>query len=895
MTERALPTGTVTFLFSDMEGSTRLVRDLGPAVFTEILERHNQILRTAFTRHGATERGTQGDSFLVMFPEAPEAVAAAAEAQVALATERWPGDAAVRVRMGLHTGVGRLGGDDYVGLDVNRAARVAGLGHGGQVLLSETASALATDALPPGVSLRSLGPHRLRDLDRAETLHQLVIDGLRAEFPPLHTAEAATGNLPTRLTSFVGRETELATLERLLDDASLLTLTGPGGTGKTRLAIELARRREGMFRDGAWLVRLDSIDDPELVPAAIATTLELIESRDQSPGAQVVAFLADREILLVLDNFEQVLPAGQLIDDLLQAAPGVRVVVTSRSPLRLSLEQEYPVSPLGVPPPEAGADVAEASEAVRLFVERARRSRPDYVLAPQDAAAVGEICRRLDGLPLGIELAAARMGLMPARAIAERLTSRLDLPGAGSRDLPARQQTLAATIAWSHDLLDAPARRLLARLSVFAGGFRLDEAEAVAGPPNELGADVIDALSTLVDHSLAEPMAGPDVPRFRLLETIRLFAAERLSELGETEAIRERHALAYLALVEDAARHMPGRDQVPWLDRLSADYDNLRAALGWAVDAGATEVAHRLATASWRFWQFRGHIAEGRARTAEVLAMRGSEEPTIWRMRAHEAAGGLEWWAGNVPLADAHYARQLEFARAVGDRPGIADALFNLLHTRFISLSGDPEALAAMRDEARRLYDEVGDEVGSARLAFTEGYALMYVGHVDEARLMVTSSLAEFERLGDEFYVALAATAIGGIAMTQRDYPSAIRLGVLGLRAQHAMDDMASITLGLRAAAVAWYVVGETADAAVLHGAFESLCRRHGFGQPLDVEAWMNLGIDIEDAVAELRSDAYGAERQRGEAMTIDAALAFLEERAALFVGDGAVAPSSDA
>jgi len=878
MTDRVLPTGTVTFLFSDMEGSTRLVQEIGPAQFTRVLDLHNATLRTAFERHGGIERGTQGDSFLVMFHDAPAAVAAAVEAQGALAAADWPADAPIRVRMGLHTGAGTLGGDDYVGVDVNRAARIAALGHGGQVVLSEATRARVEDRLPGGVALRRLGEHRLRDFARPERLHQLLVPGLRVDFPPLREAGGTLGNLPARLTSFIGRTSELGELGALLDERRLVTLTGPGGTGKTRVAIELAHERVGRFGDGAWFVELASIVEPDLVPAAIANCLSIVEARGVSPTEQLATFLADRAILLVLDNFEQVLAAGSIVGDLLKVAPGLTVLVTSRAPLGLSMEQEYQVPPL--PVPEAGPDSGAwgAIDSVRLFVERARRVRPGYELSRDDAPAVAAICRRLDGLPLGIELAAARVGLLPPRVLAEHLANRLELPGSSARDLPARQQTLGTTIAWSHDLLDPPARRLLARVSVFAGGFRLEEAEAVGGPASELGGEVLDGLSTLVNHSLVEPMAGPDLPRFRLLETIRMFGAERLAEGDEAESVRERHATAYLALAQEAARHMPGGDQVPWLDRLSTDHDNLRAALGWAIAAGRAEPAHRLATAAWRFWQFRGHIAEGRQRLATVLAMPGADEPTPWRMRAVEAAGGLEWWAGQVPEADALYATQVDIARAIGEPGGIADALFNRAHTRVL-LSGDPAELEGYATEAIELYRRAGDDRSTARVLWTTGYPMLFGGRVAEAEEVIRESLRRFERTRDDFYIALAYGALADLSLVQGRIADAFEWGLKALRAQRVMDDVASLTLGLASAAVMLVAAGMPREGATAQGAFEASCSRHGVRPPLDPASWMSyVGLSAEQVAAELASESYAEERERGAAMSLDEAIEFLEQ-----------------
>ena len=879
MTSRALPTGTVTFLFSDMEGSTRFVQDLGPATFASILGQHNAILREAVARHDGVERGTQGDSFLVMFREAPAAVAAAADAQVALGTADWAGEAAVRVRMGLHTGIGTLGGDDYVGVDVNRAARIAVLAHGGQVLLSDATRGLVEDDLPSGVSVRPLGEFELKDLTRPERLYQLVIDGLRSTFPPLRTVDRTLGNLPDHGSSFIGRDAALTELEALLGGSRLLTLTGPGGTGKTRLAQELARRVADRFEHGAWVVPLDAISDPALVLPAIASSFALVESPASTPAERLAGYLGDREMLLVLDNFEQVVEAAASIADLLHAAPRLRVVVTSRAPLRLSVEQEYPVAPLAVPGlTEAPAD-ALANESVRLFVERAGRVRPGYSLSSDEAAVVAAICRRLDGLPLGIELAASRIRLFPPRALAERLSRHLDVPGGGARDLPARQQTLEQTIAWSYDLLDRPARRLLARLSIFAGGFRMDEAEAVAGSEDELGVEFMQGLSTLADHSLVQPMAGPDLPRFRLLETIRRFAMARLAEGEDAPRIARRHATAYLALVEEAAPHMPSGDQVPWLDRLSAEHDNLRAAIAWAIDSGEAEIAHRLLTAVWRFWQFRGHLAEGSARAKEVLAMPGAEAPSTWRMRAIEAAGGLAWWGQGVVAADAFYQSQLEVARAVGDEQGIADALFNLLHTQF-SLAPEPAAVLGMRAEAEDLYRRLGDERSLTRLSWTAGYALMAQGQYAEAERLARETLARSVALEDDYYIALAATASAGIAVVKGDLDEAFAQGLRGLQANHAMGDIASLTLSLRSAALLLFIAGVPGDAAIVLAAYEAQRSRYGIQPPLDVESWLGIGNLVDDMEASASSGAFAEEARRGAQMSTDGVVEFLSTEA---------------
>jgi len=889
MSKPDLPTGTVTFLFSDMAGSTRLVAELGPTVFTDVLERHHTVLRAAFGAHGGTERGTQGDSFLVMFAEAPAALAAAADAQRALAAVDWPKDARVRVRMGIHTGLGTLGGDDYVGLDVNRAARIAAAAHGGQVLVSDATRALAEAALPAGTSLAELGEYTLRDLGRPERLFQLVIEGLQPTFPPILALDRSGSNLPERLTSFVGRDRDLTNLRELLAASRLLTLTGPGGTGKTSLAIELARSAADAFADGAWFIPLDAVRDPALVDATMATALGLFESPDGGTRERLLRFLARRSLLLVVDNFEHLLAAAPLAGEILRGAPGVRIIVTSRAALRVGGEQEYPVEPLALPDPDAPAADAAVAAAVQLFVERARQVRPDYRLTPEDTEAVADICRRLDGLPLGIELAASRLALLPPQAIAERLARRLDLPGEATRDAPTRQRSLGAALGWSYDLLEPPAQHLLVRLSVFAGGCRLEEAEAVCGPPSDLGSEVIDGLAVLVDHSLVQPTPGPDGARFRLLETIRLFATERLAEAGDSEALRRRHAVAYLGLAERAARHMPARGQIVWLDRLSADHDNLRAALGYAIDAGDGELAYRLAAGLWRFWQLRGHVEEGRRLTARVLAMPAAA-PAGARMRALEAAGGLAWWSADIPAADAHYVAQLAMAEDLGDRQGIADALFNLHATRFAA-GRDEDELERLRQRSIALYRELGDSRSEARTRFAEAWPLLVRGEHRRARDLVLDLLPTFEQRDDEFYVALAVQGMSLATAGLGDLPEALHWAVRSIRSNVVMGDAGSAIFALRASTLFLLAMDLPHEAATVHGAYLALCERHGVTPPISLENAAALGWTAEEAAAALGADVYAPDVARGQAMSLEEAAHHFIEAAEPRVGDPPVSP----
>jgi len=458
-----LPTGTVTFLFSDIEGSTRLLQSLGDR-WPPILERHRALLRAAFVEHGGEEVGTEGDSFFVVFPTAPGAVSAAAAAQRALSAEGWSDGVDVRVRIGLHTGEASLAAKTYVGLHVHRASRIAGVGHGGQVLLSTATHALVEQSLPDAVELRDLGEHRLRDLEHPEHLWQLVIAGIQNEFPPIASLDAIPNNLPNRLTTFLGREHEIGEVSELLARSRLLTLTGPGGTGKTRLSLEIAGRSLAHYSDGVFFVELAWITEPGLVLATVAQALGLPDRGGRSAVNRLIDHIGVRRMLLVLDNFEQVSAAAPSVTELLSACPNITVLVSSRSILHVSGEQEYPVPPLGLPVPAHLPPLTQLSEfeAVALFIERARSVKPDFAVTNENAPAVAEICVRLDGLPLAIELAAARIRILTPQAMLIRLEHRLGLLAGGSRDLPERQRTLRGAIAWSYDMLDETDRALFA-------------------------------------------------------------------------------------------------------------------------------------------------------------------------------------------------------------------------------------------------------------------------------------------------------------------------------------------------------------------------------------------------------------------------------------------------
>jgi predicted ATPase/class 3 adenylate cyclase len=748
----SLPTGTVTFLFTDIEGSTRLLESLGDA-FTGVLERHHALLREAIAAGEGTEVSTEGDAFFAVFPSASRAVAAVAQAQRALATEAWPSGVAVRVRMGLHTGEGMLGGDSYVGLDVHRAARVAAAGHGGQVLVSGATQALAAGGLPEGVTFDDLGQHRLKDLSRPEHLWQLVISGLASAFPPPRTLDATPNNLPLQLTSFLGREREVAEVLELLASHRLVTLTGPGGTGKTRLGLQVAAEATDRFDGGVYFVGLDPISEPDLLLPTIAQAVGIMD-----PGGASIERLAehfgDQAFLLVLDNFEQVDSAAPLVGELLAQAPGLRALVTSRSPLRVYGEREYPVPPLGLPDPSHLPDLEQFTqfESVALFVERAVAVRPDFTIDNANAPAVAEICVRLDGLPLAIELAAARVRVLTPQAILDRLSDRLGLLSGGARDLPARQQTLRGAIAWSHDLLDDEDRRVFGCLSVFAGGSSLESIEAVCFEPAER-AGALDVITSLVDKSLLREESPGGEPRFRMLETIKQYAGEQLEATGRRDDFRARHAADVLALVEGWAPGVFGEEGRTLLDHFEQERDNIRAALGWALDKAETETALRLLAACWRFWQTRGYLREARGYAERALALPDAQSLTMAYIAALEAAGGIAYWQADWATAKTWYAEALELVRETGDDRALANALYNLTFSYALERMDQREA-QRLAQEALDVNRRIGDDAGIGRALWALSNTHFFFGELDEAKGASRESVELFRKVGDRFMLA---------------------------------------------------------------------------------------------------------------------------------------------
>ena len=864
-----LPSGTVTFLFTDIEGSTRLLQALGDA-YAKVRSDHAVIIRGAIAAGGGVEVDTAGDSFFAAFPTPQGAVKAAVMAQRGLQSHEWPGGALVRVRMGVHTGEGVASGSHYVGMDVHRAARIGDAAHGGQVIVSAATRGLVEHSLPAETTLRDLGEHRLKDIPHLEHLFDLVVAGLPADYPPPRTLDARPNNLPAQLTSFIGREEQIAEIRQLFDRTRLLTLTGPGGAGKTRLALHIAAETLTEYRDGSFFVDLASVTDPVLVPAVIARALGVPEAPGVSIVESLQTHLRERELLLLVDNFEQVAIGAPVLEQLLTAAPKVKALVTSRVVLSLKGEHVYAVPPLK-PPRHGQIDLADVErfDAVRLFTERAQAAQPRFRLTTQNAQAVAEITARLDGLPLAIELAAARTKVLSPEQLLARLQPSLTLLTSAARTVPERQRTLRGAISWSYDLLTEAERRLFTLLSVFRGGWTLAAAESIARP-EELGLDTLGGLSSLVDKSLIRADDPNGQPRFSMLDTIREFAEEQLSS-GELEAVRQRHGYYFLEFAGAAEAHLTGADQGEWLAALEREHANLREALRWAVDTDQAQLAQKAAGALWRFWHQHGHLAEGRRWLDEILAMPSGRQPTAARGKALTGAGGIAWWQIDHSAARAFYDEALAVERQVGEPARIAEALYNDAFA--VGAAGDLQAANRLLEESLDLYRQVDDEQGMARALVMLVLPDAQAGKWDLVISRIEEAVSIWRHLGERLQLAFdliwLAFAYGRAARWQSAHQAAVE----ALSIFREVDNATGIALAFRDLAFLAIWEGRPHDALRFAGAAASLSEKIGGGPP------QGFGGMLEgDPAAEARSQLGDAEAERswleGRDLDVDAALA---------------------
>jgi predicted ATPase/class 3 adenylate cyclase len=862
--------GTLTFLFSDIEGSSQLELRTGTTAYGEIRSRHRTLLRAAFAAAGGAEQGTEGDSFFVVFASATAAIRAAIAAQRALATEPWPTGVALRCRIGIHTGEATRLDGDYVGIDINRAARIAATAHGGQIVVSDVTRTVAGDELRRDVELRDLGIHRLKDFDPLR-LWDVVVPELPSEFPPLRSRGSPFAGLPAQPTTLVGRAPQIAALRSLILRSRLVTLTGPGGTGKTRLGVAAAQAALDEFPGGVAWVGLSPIVDPDLVGSAIAQALSVVDDGRRPIEDAIVDRIGGERILVVLDNFEQVAAAAPVVGRLLAACPSLAIVATSRGLLHLAGEQEYPVPPLTLPDPAADPLSLAANESVALFVQRARAVRPDFELDATTAPAVAAICARLDGLPLAIELAAARVRLLPPVAIRDRLDRSLGLLTGGAQDLPDRQRTLRGAVAWSHELLDPMARTLFARLSVFAGGWSLAAAEAVVDPEGARGIDLLDGLGSLADQSLirAEDSADGE-PRFRMLHVIREYGLEELGRSGEMSELRNRHLAYFASLAADAEPQIVGSETGRWLDRLERDHDNIRVALRWAIESGQVETGMTMAGRLWRFWHQRAHLGEGAAMLRELLACPAAEAVTFGRAKAVNGAGGLAYWQNDFPSAAAYYEEHLRLARALGDRAAIAEALMNL---GFMSaIEHDLERTFARYEESAATYQEIADGRGEAAALLGLGMSLNLAGRREDALRAAVRSIARARESGDRYRVASGHGLQGRILLALGRDDEANDAARVGLRLFADVGDMSGVAMLLWDLAEIGSRRGRFERALALAGASRSLRERIAGGAPTALSQTSDV---IEILRGRLDARRFDAALAAGRALGPDEAVTF--------------------
>jgi predicted ATPase/class 3 adenylate cyclase len=773
--DSAYPSGTVTFLFTDIEASTVLWESV-PEQMKTALQRHHTILEEAISSQGGSVFLIVGDAFCAAFPGAPSAISAAIHAQRNLFHEQWDLPFPIQVRMGIHTGEGeplssRSNRQAYASNPtMNRVARIMQAGHGGQVLLSLATQKLIEDSLPADTRLLDLGEHQLKGINRPEHLFQLQITGLPSEFPALNTL-TRRHNLPLPLTEFIGRTAQVAALKELLLDpqARLITLLGPGGSGKTRLSLQVGQQMLDQFPDGVCFVPLADDTDADKLVSRLAQQLEVREG-GRPLLENTKDYLRDKRILLILDNFEQLVSAAPIVAGLLAEAPQIKILTSSRIPLKLQGEREFPVPPLDLPQSIDTLPLEELAknEAVHLFLERAGAVQARFGLTRENAAAVAEICRRLDGLPLAIELAAARIKLLSPQAILTRMDDRLKLLTGGARDLPARQQTLRNTLDWSYSLLPEEEKKVFARLGVFVGGFTLEAAEAVCNPENDI--DILECVTTLVDNSLVRQEETSDgEPRFGMLETIHAYALEQLAGSGEMETLQARHASYFVDVILQVGRQLYTDKALYWLNWFERENDNTRATLGWCLATPqGIEMGANLIFALFWFWYRRGYAIEGRIWADRFLAAPALQSPSPLRMIVLASSGMLSLWHGEQEMALARLQESLQIEYRIED-----DFMIATLHMAnaiaYINMGRDAQAKPLL-EQSRALFQETHLVPFVALTTVHLGNVELGLGNPDQARALHEEALGIARAIGESWMISFALNNLGEVARVQGQY-----------------------------------------------------------------------------------------------------------------------------
>lgn len=789
----------MTFLFTDIEGSTKLW-EAHPETMRGSLARHDALMREAIAASNGYVFKTIGDAFCAAFATAPEAIEAVLNAQLALTAESWPAETPIKVRMALHTGAVESRDDDYFGPPVNRVARLLSTAHGGQSVLSQPTYELVRDALPPQSSVKDLGAHQLKDLARPEQVYQLLHPMLPAAFPPIRSLSTHPNNLPQQLTSFIGREKETEDLKSLMGKSRLVTLIGSGGTGKTRLSLQVAADVLEKYPDGVWFVELAPLSDPDLVARTLADVLSVKEQAGEPVMATLLRFLKDKKLLVVLDNCEHLVAScASLVHEILQKCPDVQVLASSREGLGISGEQTYRVPSLSLPDPTKPQTAESLShyESVSLFIDRAVLAKSDFQVTNQNAPALASLCYHLDGIPLAIELAAARVRSLTIEDIDSRLDQRFRLLTGGSRTALPRQQTLKALVDWSYDLLGDAEKALLCRLSVFAGGWTLEAAEAVcAGDPIE-DWEVLDYLTSLCDKSLVVADEHAGTTRYSLLETVRQYAGDRLREAGEQETYRTRQLQYMRAFAQECEPKLRGAGQVEALGLLDRERDNLRAALEWSRQTGS-EDGLWLVGSIWYYWYIRAHVREGRMWADSLLEATTGEHSREATARALVASGNMAMGLQDDGTFLARFQQALDLCDGT-ESPRLLATVHSGLGNAFCR-SGDGTNGLLHFEIATELYLQAGDRLGYVKVMIGKG-VYQEVSHPQEAFLTYQKALAESTVLGEPFLIGLILGNMGAVVEVLGDFEAAKDYHQRALRIRTELDDRAGIAGSLEGVA----------------------------------------------------------------------------------------------
>jgi predicted ATPase/class 3 adenylate cyclase/Tfp pilus assembly protein PilF len=861
---------TFTFLFTDIEGSTKLW-EAKPDAMRVALAQHDAMLRRAIEEHGGHVFKTVGDAFCAAFPSAAHAIGAAVQAQRALKDETFIGIGSLHVRMALHTGEAQLRANDYFGPTLNRVARLLSLAYGDQILLSNTAQEMVSDELPEDCHLRDLGSHTLKDLQKPENVYQLIAEGLPQEFPALKSLDALPNNLPRQITNFIGREQVLQEVKDLLSTSSLLTLMGTGGTGKTRLSLQVAADLLDAHPDGVYFIELAPVTDPGMIPYTLSHVLGVREEPGKPLIHTIAAYLKPKKMLLVFDNCEHIVEAtSRLIHSLLQAAPDLKVLASSRETLSIAGEVIYRVPPLSLPPAARVADKDKllGYESVRLFLERAGLVQPGFALTDDSAEFIAEICRRLDGIPLAIELAAARVKVLSVEQILARLNDRFKLLTGGSRTGLPHQQTLRAAIDWSYDLLTESERAVFARTGIFAGHWTIEATEFV-GEGGEIESwEVLDLLVQLVDKSLIIAETLGDETYYRMLESVREYALERLEGSGEFEEVATKHFDHFLAMVEEAEPKLAGEEQGVWLEKLNRTYDNFRAAIARMAKTDPKR-ALSMASALSQFWFLRGRLGEARATMRDLLHLYPENDEV--RARGLAVKGSISIRQGDFEAAQRLCGESLEIRRQLGDKKGAATLLGTL--GVLAQKRGDFAAAKELLHENLETQRELGNQMGTANSLGALGNIARFEGDTDQAWTYYEESLSLRRKLGHTAGIADLLNSMAALACSRQDYERAAELSREALAKFNELGDPQGLAESLETLAMIVAAAKQHDQTATLLGAAEAL--REQIGAPLSPGERADYDRQVAESKESLGETAFIHNWSFGRRMTADEATEF--------------------